>query len=212
MVGLLLPAALAAVLALIWPARERARPHGSKVHWWPAAVGAFLCELALYNPPLNGQPWAMQLGPWLWLLTRVVLIAVALRNMKAAPAPWLLVAIGLTLNGVVIAANDGHMPQSREAAAQVWGTSRRQVVDKLDNTRPIGEHTRLNTLGDIIAQPAWLPRANVVSIGDLVLSLGIALYVFQAARGRIVGWIGIPVHAYVPTARAGRGNPALRPR
>ena len=36
-------------------------------------------------------------------------------------------------------------------------------------------------LGDVIAQPDWLPRSNAVSIGDLLLSTGLAGWVFLAA-------------------------------
>jgi Family of unknown function (DUF5317) len=213
LVGLLAPVLLATLLALAWPARERARPHDSRVHWWPAAVGAFLCELALYNPPLNEQPWALHFGPALWLLTRLVLLAVALRNIPTTRWPWLLVTLGLTVNGLVIVLNNGFMPQSARAAAEVWGEHRSaREPARLDNTTIMTEESRLPWLADVIPEPSWLPRANVISIGDLLLSLGIASYAYQAARGRIVGWIGLPVYACVPTARAGRGDSAFRPR
>jgi hypothetical protein len=34
--------------------------------------------------------------------------------------------------------------------------------------------SRLPLLGDIIPEPSWMPMANVISVGDLLLSLGIA--------------------------------------
>jgi hypothetical protein len=41
------------------------------------------------------------------------------------------------------------------------------------------DSTRLAFLGDAIAQPAWFPRSNVVSIGDLLLAAGLGLWAFQ---------------------------------
>jgi hypothetical protein len=41
------------------------------------------------------------------------------------------------------------------------------------------QSTRLAFLGDAIAQPAWFPRSNVVSIGDLLLAAGLGLWAFQ---------------------------------
>jgi Family of unknown function (DUF5317) len=46
----------------------------------------------------------------------------------------------------------------------------------------MGPDTWLAWLGDIFPEPAWLPRANVVSIGDLVLATGIAAWVFSTLR------------------------------
>ena len=44
----------------------------------------------------------------------------------------------------------------------------------------IGPETRLTGLGDVLPEPAWLPGANVVSVGDLVLAAGLAWWAFYA--------------------------------
>jgi hypothetical protein len=185
MLGLVAPTVAAAVLALALSRRERARPHGS-VLWWPAAVGAFLCEFALYNPPLDQQPWAVDIGPMLWIASRMVLLAVILRNLPRSFSPCLVAAVGLSLNTLVIAVNDGYMPQSVEAAAEVWGTELiavRQHDGRLHNTTAMVDDTHLPWLADVIVQPDWLPRRNVISIGDILLSLGVAGWTFQALTG-----------------------------
>jgi hypothetical protein len=172
---------LAAVLvAQVAPPRERARPHGG-VHWWPAAVGAFLFEFALYNPPIDSQPWAVTFGPWLWVLSRTVLLAVIIRNLVPRISPALVAAVGLSLNTVVIALNGGYMPQSVEAATEVWG-SVPHAEARLYNTTPLVADTRLPWLADVIVQPDWLPRRNVMSVGDVLLSLGMAGWTFQLLR------------------------------
>jgi hypothetical protein len=53
----------------------------------------------------------------------------------------------------------------------------------LHNVAPIGPTTRLAWLGDVIAQPAWLPKANVVSIGDMLLSIALAWWALQTFSG-----------------------------
>ncbi|TME22728.1 MAG: hypothetical protein E6I75_29945 [Chloroflexi bacterium] len=52
------------------------------------------------------------------------------------------------------------------------------------NTAPMGSATRLAWLSDWIAQPSWLPMANLVSIGDLLLSAGAAWWAFVVTLGR----------------------------
>jgi hypothetical protein len=214
--GLLAPAVVAALLALALP-RTSVRV-ANHIHWWPAAVVAFAVELALYNPPTDQQAWAIVAGPWIWVCTKLVMTLVVLRNVRASrrfSSAWLVAAVGLILNTLVIAANDGYMPQSVEAATKVWGTTRpvHQPDTRLQNTRPMTTDTQLPWLADVLAQPAWLPRPNVISIGDVLLSLGVAAWSFQAARRRRVAVAGGIVGATIggtPIHAAARG-PAQRP-
>ena len=193
MIGLLAPAALAAALALLPYHFNRPRQPVARVriHWWPAALGAFIVEFVLYSPPTDQQPWALMFGPWIWVVTRVVLLAVVVRNVRATPrllSPWPIVLVGLALNTLVIATNGGFMPQSVEAAESIWGSAAPpdDAAQRLYNTRPMDQATRLAPLGDVIAQPAWLPRRNVISIGDVLLSLGIAAWTFQTVSRRLI--------------------------
>jgi hypothetical protein len=147
--------------------------------------GCFAIELVLYNPPVDAQPWAMQLGPWVWLAMRLVFLCVLIANgrpMRNAPFwPWWLAACGLALNTLVIVLNDGHMPQSPEAALSVWGTTHADP-NRLQNIIPIGPDTRLPWLADIFAEPVWLPRRNIISPGDILLAIGVASWVFNSAK------------------------------
>jgi uncharacterized protein DUF5317 len=96
-----------------------------------------------------------------------------------------LAAVGVSLNTVVIAVNAGHMPQSPEAALAVWGVSQIDPA-RLQNVSVMGPETRLGWLGDVFAEPDWLPRRNVVSVGDILLALGVATWVFWAMLPRTV--------------------------
>jgi hypothetical protein len=162
-------------------------------------------RLRRLTPPVNRQEWALTFGPWLWLATRSILLAAVLRNAVtsglAVRGGWWVAACGLALNSLVITLNSGYMPQSAEAASAVWGAAQFEP-GRLYNVAPIGPSTQLAWLGDVFAEPRWLPRANVISPGDMLLALGVAVWVFGATAGqnplkrRIVAssQLGAPTH------------------
>jgi endonuclease/exonuclease/phosphatase (EEP) superfamily protein YafD len=180
----------------------------TRVRWWPIIVVAFAVELVLFNPPVNAQTWAIQLGPWIWLATKLALLAALLRNAVPAAGtvgwPWLIAAAGVALNALVIALNGGHMPQAPEAAIAVWGASHIDPIT-LQNVAPMRPETVLPWLADVLPQPAWLPRRNVVSVGDILLAGGVAAWAFGAMAPTISvrkGYIGLSG----ATQRATPGN------
>ena len=180
MLGLLAPTIVAVAAALLLGGSLRGLANGT-IRTWPAFVLGFSVELVFYNPPMDSQPWAMAVGPWVWLATRLVFL-IALTADGWSPNRALLVAgLGVGLNTLVIALNGGHMPQSHEAAVQVWGNSHIDA-SRLQNVVPMTAETRLPWLADTLAEPAWLPRANVISLGDILLASGIATWAFTAAR------------------------------
>lgn len=190
MIGLVAPVILAVALALALGG-SLAGWALCRVRWWPVAIGALLVQLALFNPPVDRHPLGIEWGPWIWLITMASLLAVLLRNGLAGGgrlSPWLMAALGVALNVFVIAANGGYMPQSVEARAAARGVEQiatGQSHPQLRNVVPIGPTTRFVWLGDVIPQPSWLPRANVISVGDLLLSAGLACWAFQVTLPRV---------------------------
>jgi hypothetical protein len=191
MFGLLLPTliAIVAALGLGGSAAHLARAH---FRWWPIVIFAFGVELILYNPPLNTLDWAMSVGPWIWVATKIGMLAALLRNARFDrrwELPFLVMAFGIGLNTLAIVTNAGHMPQSAEAAAAVWGSqpsSADMQVARLDNISLMGPDTRLPWLGDVLPEPRWVPRPNVLSVGDFLLAIGMAGWVFTAVRRPVV--------------------------
>ncbi|HEX8969376.1 MAG TPA: DUF5317 family protein [Chloroflexota bacterium] len=154
------------------------------VQWWPLALGSLAVQLVLFNPPVDRQAWALVWGPWIWVACLVALLAVLVRNALSAETgrtAFGLAALGVGINLVVVLANGGHMPQSTEARLVTRGTPlvTPGAPPQLRNVEPSGPDTRLGWLGDVIPQPAWLPTANVLSIGDIALSIALAWWVFQ---------------------------------
>jgi hypothetical protein len=184
MIGLVAPAGLAVLLALAVGGSFAGWAH-LRVRWWPVAIGALAVQLVLHNPPIDQHPLALTWGPWVWVTAMLSMLAVLVRNsIVPGTTPWRIAALGVALNVVVVLANGGYMPQSAEARDIARGVARPtdtgvEVSVHLRNVTPIGPETRLAWLGDVIPQPAWLPRANVVSLGDLLLSLGLGFGAFQ---------------------------------
>jgi hypothetical protein len=187
MIALLLPSVLA-TLAGLASGGSLSGWRRTSLAWWPLLVLAFLVELVLYDPPVNQQPWALVFGPWIWVLARLAILAVCLRNgcpPRRWSAPWLIMFLGLSLNQLVIVANAGHMPQSPVAAAAVWGDAYVQperYAGQLENVVWMTAATPLAFLGDVLAEPTWLPHPNVLSIGDVLLALGMAAWTFSITR------------------------------
>lgn len=182
MLGLLLPL-LIGTLGGAWRSRSVAGLERARVAWWPLAVASLAVQLVLFNPPIDRQPWAIDRGPWIWVGCLIAMLAVLVRNgLSRGPErkAWCLAALGVAANLAVVATNSGAMPQSPEARLAVRG--RPLILEdapaQLRNVAPAGPETRLPWLGDVIPQPAWMPAANVVSIGDLLMTIALGWWAY----------------------------------
>jgi len=184
MLGLLIPMLLTSVMGTL-RVGSAAGLQRQRIYWWPLALGAIGIQLILFNPPVDRQAWALVWGPWIWVGSLVALLVVLVRNAMENPrgrGAFRLAALGVALNLLVIIANGGYMPQLPSARLAVRGTPVAVLgaAPQLRNIVPSDSDTRLAWLGDVLAQPAWLPKANVVSIGDILLSVALAWWAFRA--------------------------------
>jgi uncharacterized protein DUF5317 len=188
MLILLFPALVAGAIAAM-RAGTVAGLRRLRIQWWPLGVAALAVKVVIHDPPFNQQAWALQWGPLIWVVCMVALLAMLARNACSpgtARIGWQLATLGLASNLLVVVANGGYMPQSQSARIALHGAAlpADANVTQLWNVTPMGPDSRLAWLGDNFAQPSWLPMANVVSVGDLTLSLGMAALAFFAiARG-----------------------------
>jgi hypothetical protein len=111
-------------------------------------------------------------------LSYALLAVFFLVNWKVK-ALWIM-ALGMVFNAVVILANAGFMPASVDALACA-GESVEGLMDATAqppftdaNTVRMSDDTQLNILGDWICIPAWIPFSNAISLGDVVLMIGLA--------------------------------------
>jgi hypothetical protein len=93
---------------------------------------------------------------------------------------WI-VAVGGALNLIAIAANAGVMPAGPAAVRSAGIASN---AEEFTNSGAL-DHGRLLFLGDIWAIPRGWPLANVFSIGDVVVAIGVFAVVHSLCGSRV---------------------------
>jgi len=153
-----------------------------KFHGTWLILAALFIQLLIF--PLGPREPLVRFGTeYLHILSYLLLLAFVFLNMRY----WQMTLMGLGLfsNFLVIFANGGYMPAT-EAALRGAGLDK--VADQVvagsasGNIILMSEKTKLNFLGDIMYMPSWVPLANTFSVGDLLLGLGIILFLQQMAR------------------------------
>lgn len=155
-----------------------AGPAQRGIRWSPLGVLCMAVQLALFTPLLDSQPWILAWGCWLYVGTLVGVCALLMRNGLATKplmqrAAWWIAALGVALNILVISVNGGYMPRLDEGEPT-------SAVTRLSNVQPITPSTQLVWLSDVLVEPSWVPNSNILSIGDLLLSAGVAGWAFSA--------------------------------
>jgi Family of unknown function (DUF5317) len=86
--------------------------------------------------------------------------------------------IGVLLNFIVMAINGGRMPVSMEAAAVIDPHYLEATKNALYAKHTlVTDSTKLAYLGDIIPLSAPYPREQAISIGDVVMNIGVFLFI-----------------------------------
>jgi MFS family permease len=116
------------------------------------------------------------------VLTYVLLVAFLVANLRI-PGFWM-AGIGMLANLAVIVANNGLMPVSL-AAWKATGSPASAIASGAWNNNVLaGPHTRLGLLGDIFAFPPVVPFASAVSVGDVLIVLGMVAFVYRSCTPR----------------------------
>jgi hypothetical protein len=144
-----------------------------RFRWSGLMLAGLLVQVVLFSEPVAARVGS--LGPPMYVAsTAMVLVAVvANRHIRGIP----IVALGAACNLAAIMANGGYMPAAPAAA---------EVLDRTDPTiysnTALIDSPALGPLTDIFALPTWLPFTNVVSIGDMLIAVGVAVTVVMAMR------------------------------
>lgn len=132
---------------------------------WLAFAGLF-AQVVLFSEPVGAL--VGQAGPVLYTASSLAVLAVVLRNRRL---PGLkLIAAGAISNLVAIIANGGYMPADSAALALAGMDPATGFSNSIVTNRAV-----LGPLTDIFALPEWVPFANVFSIGDVLVGLGIVV-------------------------------------
>ena len=104
------------------------------------------------------------------------LVLVAVVGNRAIPG-MLVVALGAASNLAAIVANGGYMPASISAMEALGKVAKTAYSNSVVVPEPA-----LGPLTDIFALPRWLPWANIFSIGDVLIGVGVVLVIALAMR------------------------------
>ena len=147
-----------------------------RLRWLPLVFGGLVLQLLIFTP-FREVSLISVATPWLYIMSMLMLATWAAVNRHIPGIVFM--AAGLLLNLTVIAANGGYMPVLSEAIRM----ARMPVSYGID-----GRHNSLATfasgkvhlwlLSDIIP----IPFAGVFSIGDVLLTLGVAICCYRIIR------------------------------
>ena len=139
---------------------------------WLALV-ALAIQVVLFSP-IAGDRIGPEASRWIYIASTALVVVVVAANLRLTGLP--VVLVGALSNLAAIVANGGSMPASPSALAAVGHT-----VGGPTNSVVV-EHPALEPLTDIFAMPAWLPLANIFSVGDVLIAVGVAVAIVAGMR------------------------------
>ena len=142
-----------------------------RLRWVPLILLGLAVQVVLFSAPIV---WPEGLVPLAYQASTLAVLIAVLRNI-AVPGV-VLVAIGAGCNLAAIVANGGWMPADPDALASVGGLPA-GASNSIVVANPV-----LAPLTDLFALPAWLPLANVFSVGDVLIGIGVAATIALAMR------------------------------
>jgi hypothetical protein len=167
-------------------------------HWKPVIIGGLFFQAVLFAPAVAGA--VGDLGPWLYVASTAAVLAAVVRNVGI---PGLaMVTVGAVSNLAAIVANGGYMPASIELMSAVGRTP----PPGYSNSALV-LHPALQPLTDVFALPLWLPFANVFSIGDVLIGVGVAWAIVAIMEpGRLSPLRGDGARRQLSLVTRGRGT------
>lgn len=130
----------------------------------PLMVAALWAQVLLFSTPVGDLLGPV--APAAYVTSTAAVLAAILANLRTPGLSF--VAVGAASNLLAIVANGGVMPASAAAYAALG----RVIPETYTNTRFLGDPA-FAILTDVIPLPAGLPFTNVVSIGDVLIGIGI---------------------------------------
>jgi hypothetical protein len=147
---------------------------GLKLHWAPLALIGLAIQVLLFSGPFG--TWPEGIVPAVYQASTAMVFVAVLRNIEIPGVA--VIAIGAACNLAAIVANGGWMPADPGALASVGG-----LPTGPSNSIVVADPA-LRPLTDLFALPSWLPFANVFSVGDVLIAVGIAATIALGMRTR----------------------------
>ena len=147
-----------------------------RLRWAPLALIGLAVQVAIFSDPLG--PLVGDAAPAIYVVSTAAVLVAVVRNLHIPGIA--LIAIGASCNLAAIVANGGYMPADPAALGSVGGPGAGP-----SNSIVVAEPA-LRQLTDLFALPTWMPLANVFSVGDVLIGIGIAATIALAMRDRTV--------------------------
>ncbi|HEY8819376.1 MAG TPA: DUF5317 domain-containing protein [Candidatus Limnocylindrales bacterium] len=148
------------------------RLSGLHLRWVPLILFGLLVQVAIFTDA--GGRLVGDAGPAIYVASTALVLIAVLRNLTVPGVT--VIAIGAALNLAAIVTNGGRMPADATALASAGGLGS-GYTNSIVTIDPA-----LRPLTDLFALPSWLPLANVFSIGDILIGLGVAVTIALAMR------------------------------
>jgi Family of unknown function (DUF5317) len=171
----ILYAVLAGLVIGLLTGGSAARLGDLRFRWAPLIAVGMAVQVLLFSTSVGDAIGPA--APVVYVASNVAVLIAVWRNLAIPGLP--LVLLGGISNLVAIVANRGYMPVSPDAAAAMGRLPR----EGYSNSRLV-EGVVLEPLTDLFAMPAWVPMANVFSIGDILIGVGAAVAIVAAMHGR----------------------------
>lgn len=143
--------------------------------WSGVMLGGLLVQVALFSVQVT--PLIGAAGPPIYVLSTLAVVSAVAVNRAITGMP--VVAIGAAANLAAIVANGGFMPAA-PGALHALG----KVPATVYSNSSVVPDPALVQLTDLFALPTWLPFANVFSVGDVLIGIGVSIVVVAAMRRR----------------------------
>jgi hypothetical protein len=142
------------------------------LRWAPLAIAGLVVQLLAFGP-LAGSVGAA--GVPLYVGSTIAVLVAVARNIRLPGLAF--VVLGAVSNLVAIFANGGIMPADPGAVAVAGLASHPGFSNSAVVASPA-----LRPLTDIFALPAGVPFANVFSVGDVLIGVGIVVAIVAGMR------------------------------
>lgn len=147
-----------------------------RFRWGWLAIGGLAVQLLLFSEAVAGVV-DRDVGAVVYVASTTAVLIAVLRNLRLPGIPF--IALGALTNLAAVVANGGVMPTTR-AALEAAGLA---DAPGFSNSAVLADPA-LAPLTDVFALPSWVPAANVFSIGDVLIGLGVVVLLAVGMRGR----------------------------
>ncbi|MBI3748270.1 MAG: DUF5317 domain-containing protein [Chloroflexi bacterium] len=143
-----------------------------RLRWAPLAVLGLLVQVVLFADPVSAV--VGDAAPAIYVGSTAAVLVAVLRDVRVPGMA--VIALGAASNLAAIVANGGYMPADPAALASVVDLS-----PGYSNSVVVADPA-LRPLTDLYALPAAIPFANVFSVGDVLIGVGVAFTIAFAMR------------------------------